>query len=202
MPIRPRIALCLLFIAPLAFAQKPVKPETAQAAQHSTLLKTLRRGNALIVNRMRYEHLPEVFALERASQSETPAAAIARIGSHGGETIETRGNLLLYRSPQAKQARAERLGGTNVYPTVLNTHSGKIGVLTGVLVVKPRSMADARSIADSHGLEIVHEYPQLQTVLVRVAQQADIIATTTAIGKDARVANLYPEIIEHRRTPR
>jgi hypothetical protein len=197
-----RIAVLLLLLSPLAFAQKPAKPETGKAKERAAMLATLQRGKEISVNRVLYRHLPEVFAVERASQSEAPAAAVARLGASGGEVIETRGKLVLYRGAQARQPFAERVGASTVYPTVLNTHSGSIGVLTGVLVVKPKSMADARSIATSRGLEIVKVYPQLRTVLLRVPHQADILEAAAVLGNDARVASAYPEIVEHLRKPR
>jgi hypothetical protein len=200
--MRLRIALCLLFFAPLAFAQKPARPESGQANSRAAMLANLQHGKEFTVNRTPYRHLPEVFATERSSQSEAPTAALARLGSSGGDLIESRGRLVLYRSAQARQAYAERIGESNVYPTALNTHSGGIGVLTGVLVVKPKNMTDARAIASSHGLEIVKEYPQLRTALLKVPHKADIIDAAAALGKDPRVASAYPEIVEHIRTPR
>ena len=166
------------------------------------MIATLRRGKEFEVNRVTYRHLPEVSAVERTTQSEAPSAALARAGASGGEVIETRGKLVFYRSAQTRQPYAERVGESNVYPAVLNTHSGKIGVLTGVLVIKPNTMADAQNIAASHGLEIVKAYPKLRTVLLRVPRKADILAAAAALAKDARVESAYPEIIEQLRTPR
>jgi hypothetical protein len=196
------IALVLLMLSPLALAQKPATPETSAAKERAAMIATLRQGKEFEANRVTYRHLPEVLAVERASQSEGPAAAVARLGASGGMIIETRGRLVLYRSAQARQPYADRVGETIVYPTVLNTHSGKLGVLTGVLVVKPKSMADAQNIATSHGLEIVKAYAQLRTVMLRVPHKTDILDAADALGKDARVASAYPEIIEQLRKPR
>lgn len=196
------IALVLLLLGPSALAQKPAKPETSTAHERAALIATLRRGKEFEANRVTYRHLPEVLAVERASQSEAPSAAVARLGASGGKIIETRGKLVLYRAAQARQPYADLIGESHVYPTVLNTHSGNIGVLSGVLVVKPKSMDDAQGIAAGHGLEIVRQYPRLRTVLLRVPHQADILDAAAAVAKDARVASCYPEIVEHFRKPR
>ena len=197
-----RIGVALLLLSPLAFAQKPAKPETGATRERAAVLATLQRGKEFEVNRVTYRHLPEVLAVERASPAEGPSAAVARLGASGGEIIETRGKLVIYRSAQRRQAYADRVGETNVYPAVLNTHSGNIGVLTGVIVVKPKSMADAQNIATSHGLEIVKAYAQLRTVMLRVPHETDILGAADALAKDARVASAYPEIIEQLRKPR
>jgi hypothetical protein len=197
-----RIALVLLLLNPLAFAQKPARPETSAAKERAAMIATLRQGKEFEANRTTYRHLPEVLAVERTSLSEAPTTAIARIGVSGGKVIETRGKLVLFRGAQARQPYAERAGETNVYPAVLNTHSGNIGVLTGVLVVRPKAMANAQRIAASHGLEFVKEYKQLGIVLLRVPHQADILDAAAALAGDVRVADAYPEILERLRTPR
>ncbi len=196
------IAVALLLLNPLAFAQQPAETRTGPANERAALIATLRHGKEFEANRVTYRHLPEVLAVERASPAEAPASAIARTGASGGKVIETRGKLVLFQSAQARQPYIERIGESNVFPTVLNTHSGNIGVLTGVLVVRPKRMLDAPSIAASHGLEVVKQYKQLGTVLLRVPHQADIVDATAALAKDARVADAYPEILERLRKPR
>ena len=95
-----------------------------------------------------------------------------------------------------------RVAGATVYPTVLNTRTGNFGVLTGTLVVKPKSMADAEAIANSHGLEKAKEYPHLQTVFYRVKANMDVADVAAALQADARIESAYPEIIEYVRTPK
>ena len=89
-----------------------------------------------------------------------------------------------------------------MYPTVVNTRTGTLGVLTGTLVVKPKSMADAAAIANSHGLQKGKEYPQLQTVFYRVKSNTDIADVAAALQADSRVETAYPEIFEHVRLPK
>jgi len=142
-----------------------------------------------------------VFAVEH-SADETPQQAIGRFGASGAQLLETKGRLALFRSTQQKPAFVDRVGGTPVYPTVLNTRAGTFGVLTGTLVVKPKSMADAAAIASSHGLETVKEYPQLRAVFYRVKANMDIVDAAAALQADIRVETAYPEIIEHVRLPK
>jgi hypothetical protein len=192
------VALCLAFVSPAAFAQEARDPATERAA----MLETMHRGKDIKGSRERYQHLPELLAVERAASGETPQQAVARIGAGGAQVVETKGRLVLFRSAQQKPASVERISGAAVYPTVLNTRTGTFGVLTGTLVVKPKSMSDATAIANGHGLERAKEYPQLQTVFFRVKAGADIADAAAAVQADPRVESAYPEIIEYVRTPR
>jgi hypothetical protein len=188
-----------MMVSSLALAQEPRKPAKAMAAERAAMLDTLQQGKSLTSGREQYRHLPEVLAVARGAK-ETPQEAIARIG--GGQLLETKGRLVLFRSTQQKAAFVDGAGGSAVYPTVLNVRTGTLGVLTGTLVVKPKSMADAAAIAGSHGLEKVKEYPHLQTVFYRVKFNVDIADAAAALQADARVENAYPEIIEHVQLPK
>jgi hypothetical protein len=134
--------------------------------------------------------------------NETPQEAIARMGAGGDQVLETKGRLVLFRSTRRKAASVEGIGGSAVYPVVLNTRTGSFGVLTGTLVVKPKRLADAAAIANGHGLDKGKEYPQLQTVFYRVKADTDIADVAAALQADARIESAYPEIIEYVRVPK
>jgi hypothetical protein len=134
--------------------------------------------------------------------SETPEQAVARIGESGAQIVETKGKLVLFRSTQVKSAAVGSVGNTSVLPAVVNARAGTLGVLTGTLIVRPKSMADADAIASSYGLEKVKAYPQLQTVFYRAKAGTDIADASAALQADARIEIAYPEVIEHVRVPK
>jgi len=191
------IALGLSLLAAAAMAQEPGEP--SRAAARAALLETLQQGKPLRGSREQYRHLPEVLAVARGAR-ETPQEAVARAG--GGELLETKGRLVLFRSARQKAARVERAAGSSVYPTVLNARTGAFGVLTGTLIVQPRNMADAAAIAQSHGLETVKDYPHIRFVFYRTRAGADIADAAAALQEDPRVEIAYPEIVEHVRAPK
>lgn len=196
------MTLCLALAPPLVLAQEfPKQATTVVAAERAAMLETLQRGKEIGGYREHYRFLPEVRAVEHRTSAETPRQAFARIGESGAQLMETKGRLVLFRSAQQKAASVEGVGGSAVYPVVLNTRTGTFGVLTGILVVKPKSMADAAVIASSHGLEKGKEYPHLQTVFYRVKANTDIADAAAALQADPRVENAYPEIFEHVRLP-
>jgi hypothetical protein len=194
-------ALTLLLFASAGFAQDYQKAGKARAAERAAMLQTFERGKLLKGSREQYQHLPQVFAVALANSSETPEQAIARI-ENGAQLVEIKGRLVLFRSAQVKPALVEHAGSAAVYPTVVNTRTGTLGVLTGALVVKPKNLAEADAIANSHGLEKGKEYAHLQTVFYRVKANTDIADVAAALQADPRVESAYPEIIEYVRTPK
>jgi hypothetical protein len=196
------VALALLLIAPAAFAQKYGQSVKTGAAERAAMVKTFERGKSMKGSREQYQHLTQVFAVALVNSSETPEQAIARTGESGAQLVETKGRLVLYRSAQTRSASVGRAGGTNVYPTAVNTRTGTLGVLTGMLIVKPKNMDDADAIASSHGLEKSKAYPQLQTVFYRAKAGVDLADVSAALQADARVESAYPEIVEHVRVPK
>jgi hypothetical protein len=195
------VALCLLLVTTPGLAQESKTPAKSKRTAHAAMLETLQRGKQITINRERYQLVPEVQAVERVSDEETPQQALAQVGV-GGQLIETKGKLVLFRVAQQKPAFVERVGSSTVYPAVLNLRTGTFAVLTGALVVKPKNMSDAGSIANRYGLETVWEFPHLRTVFYRVKANVDIIDIAAAIQADPLIEDIYPEIIEHMISPK
>ena len=196
------VALGLMLTASLAFAQEPRLAAKARAAERTAMLETLQRGKEIRGARQQYYFLPEVHAVEHRVSAETPQEALSRIGESGAQILEIKGRLVLFRSTQRESAFVERVGGSAVYPVVLNTRTRAFGVLIGTLVVKPKKLADAAAIASSHALEKSKEYPHLQTVFYRAKAGTDIVDALAALQVDARIESAYPEIIEYVRVPK
>jgi len=195
------VALGLMLATQTGLAQESYKPAKAKATERAAMLETLQKGKPIQGSRGQYRHVTEVLAVARDA-NETPQEAIARMGARGDQLLETKGRLVLFRSTQQKAASVEGAGGSAVYPVVLNARTGTFGVLTGTLVVKPKSMTDAAVIANSHGLEKGKEYPHLRTVFYRVKANTDIADVAAALQADARIESAYPEIIEYVRLPK
>jgi hypothetical protein len=197
------LALFLALVALPGLAQESAKPALkAAAAERATMLETLQRGKPIKGSRGQYLHLPEVLAVLQTAADETPQRALDRLGASSGQLVETKGKFVLFRTAQQKPASVERVGESAVYPTVVNTRTGTLGVLTGTLVVKPKNMADAAAIANGHGVQKGKEYPQLQMVFYRVRSNGDIADAAAALQADPRVETAYPEIIEYVRLPK
>jgi len=195
------VALGLAFAATAGFAQDFNKPAKRPAAERAALLEGLQRGKQITVGREQYQHLPEVFAAER-NGDQTQQYALDAVGAGTAQVLETKGRLVLYRGSAGKSAMVARVGASNVYPTVVNVRTGTLGVLTGTLVVKPKRLSDAASIASQYGLDTVKEFAHIGTVFYSAKANADIADLAAALQADSRVENAYPEIIEHVRRPK
>ena len=191
-------ALLLLLIAVPAAGQGSA--EGGPAARAAMVAK-LDRGKEMKGSGARYQHLPQVGAVA-AGDDETAEQALARIGENGAQVVETKGRLVLFRSATTRAVSVGSAGDSRVYPAVINARTGALGVLTGSLVVRPKSMADADAIASAHGLEKVKAYPQLRAVFYKVNDGADIADASAALQADPRVEMAYPEIIENVRRPK
>jgi len=194
-------ALVLMLVALPALGQKYGKPAEGGASGRTAMVAGFERGKELKGSGAQYRQLPQVAAVALTGD-ETPEQALARIGEDGAQVVETKGKLLLFRSAKPRALSVASTGDASVYPAVVNARTGSLGVLTGMLVVRPRSMADADAIAGSHGLEKVKAYPQLQTVFYRAKAGADIADASAALQADARIDIAYPEIIERVRVPK
>lgn len=193
------IAVCLLMGCTTAYADKTMLPDNDK---RSALLETLTRGQEFNVNRQTYQLLPEIFAVQRSDPRAEAQRALDQVGASAASLVEFKGNFVVYRGSQPRTtASMTQQGSATVFPTVINKRTKVIGVLQGTLVVKPKQMADAASIGSAHGLEVVKEFPQIQTVIYRVQRNLDVIAVFGAVSADPRVASAYPEILEHERVP-
>ena len=195
------VALCLLLVTTPGPAQESKTPAKSKRTEHAAMLETLQRGRQITINRERYQLVPEVQAVERVSDEETPQQAMSQVGG-GGQLIETKGKFVLFRSPQQKPASVARVGSSTVYPALLNARTGTFAVLTGALVVKPKSMRDAANLAGRYGLETIWEFPHLRTVFYRVKANVDIIDITAALQAETLIEDVYPEIVEHILSPK
>jgi Open reading frame 2 N-terminal domain len=195
------VALALLLFAPAGLAQDYHQSARAKSAERAAMLESLQRGKEITALGERYQQLPGVLAVER-SGSQTPREALGAANAGAAEVVETKGKLVLYRGGGSSPALVKRVGEATVYPTVVNSRTGTLGVLTGTLVVKPKSMGDADAIAAGHGLQKTKAYPRLNTVFYRAKPNVDIADVTAALQADPRIESAYPEIIEHVREPK
>ncbi len=180
----------------------PGAPQTATAPNRAALVASLARAETFTSGGQQYSRLPEVRALARASRKEPPAQALARVGASEGNFIEAKGHFVLYRAGALATARLETADSQTLYPTALNTRTRVIGILPGTLIVQPKRLSQAETLAADHGLELVRAYPHLKTAFYRVKPGQDILAAAASLKADARVASAEVEVVEHIRTPK
>lgn len=193
------MAVCLLMSCGTACADKS---SILEHASQSGTAENLTVGREFAVNRQTYQLLPEIFAVKRSDAKDDPREALMRIGVDATSLVDAKRSYIVFRANQPSPRAAMTQAGTaTVFPTVINKRTKAIGVLQGTLIVKLKQMADADSIGSTHGLQLVKQYPQIQTVVYRVPTGVDLIASVEAVASDGRVASAYPDILEHERVP-
>jgi hypothetical protein len=127
----------------------------------------------------------------------------------GLAVLESRGPFTVYREPgPAARARAVReeavVAGRLVitHAAVVNLRTGGVGILTGSVIVRPRSMADAEAIAGAAGLTIKSRAAALGWFVAEPPPGRDPISAAAGLGADLRVLSATPEVLEHFRVPR
>ena len=209
----PRI---LLPLAALAFfaagvsspagAQQAVKPQgspggflsAAPAAKLQAEYAAMARGQSFTSRGETYVVLPGVRALA-AGPAGQPA---------GLDVIERKGRFVLYREARAEMQHdqpmlaADPSGARAVtHAVVLNTRTGRAGVVLGTILVKLKDMNQGPALAADYGLTLSSRFDHLGVAFYTVAPSQDIAAAAALLRSDIRVASADPEILETPRVP-
>lgn len=177
-----------------------VADRTAAAAadQRTVTLQALGRGATLTSNEQQYQVLPGARAVKSLPQ-ETQQQTVARVG--GGQFIESKGGFVVYSAVQQSTASIALVRGVMIYPAVLNTRTGGIGILPGTIRVKLKDATSAAAIASDMGLTLAGQLAQLQMAVYRVKAGQDLAATAASLAADARVVSAELEVLEHMIVP-
>jgi hypothetical protein len=199
--VRISLAGTLLFAALLIAIPNGTQAEeksVRRATDHKLLSQNLVRGQEFQYESRRYQHLPEVRAI-RLTRNTTPAQAITQIGAKSSDLLDSRPGLAFVRSQAVRgpaTARTETVAGQLLYPTAVNVESGRIGFLPGTIIVQPKQLDNAPSIALTHNLKLLRTYDHLGIAILVVPQGRDVLSATTQLAADARVTSAEPEVVE------
>lgn len=170
----------------------------AATDQRNATLQTLGRGATLTSNEQQYQVLPGARAVQSQPQ-ETQQQAVARVG--GGQTIESKGNFVVYSTPQQGGASVAQVRGVTTYPTVLNTRTGSIGILPGTIRVTLKDATSAAAIASDMGLTLVGQLAHLQMAVYRAKAGQDVAVAAASLAADSRVLSAEVEVLENIKVP-
>jgi len=190
--------LSLLLAAVPLLAQAADPSATAPATQRTAMLQALPRGAAFTANSQQYQMLPSVRAVASTPQ-ESPQQALAQVG--GGKVIETKGAYVVYTATQQGPAALSVVSGRTSFPTVVNIRTNGIGILPGTIRARLKDPSSAEAVASAHGLQLVRNFPHLQTAFYQAASGQDVVAAAAAVAADPRVVSAEPEVLEHVKVP-
>jgi hypothetical protein len=166
--------------------------------------------------RQAYRVAVELRAVPRGQ--DTAAGRMAGLGIPAEELVEVKGPFLILRRPTvsgtavgtvaataaARPAAASAVATvdrTRVHPVAVNTASGRLGILSGIVVARLRNPDDAAALAQANGLELDYVAVPIRCAFFRVPDGRDVVAAATALARDARVELTSPEVSETFRVP-
>ena len=162
--------------------------------------------------RQAYRVAVELRAVPRGQ--DAAEGRMAGLGIPSAELVEVKGPFLILRRPTgagtAAATAAARVAGasavatvdrTRVHPVAVNTASGRLGILSGIVVARLRNPDDAAALAQANGLELDYVAGPIRCAFFRVPDGRDVVAAATALARDARVELASPEVSETFRVP-
>lgn len=201
------VALILLVAAVLPTAAIGQTPTAA--ARRAELVAASPKGPEFTNDRRTYRvvagmqavRLGDATAVARALALGLPATAV--VERKGPYAIVERGAATGTLASAVEVASAvSAIAAESSYPVVVNTRTGQLGVVSGTIIVKLASVADADALAKANGLLVEYVAEPIGFVFLRAPAGMDVLATTAALGRDPRVTLAYAEIREHFAVPR
>jgi hypothetical protein len=208
MILRNRIA----FVALAALAAFPAMAQVTTAAlaqRRSEVLTSALKGPAFTAGaRPKYQVVVGLRAV--LDEGSSPEARLAALRRPASSLVEAKGPYVLFQetvtgaTSRARVAAASvvvPLDGTTSFPVVLNTQTGELGVLPGIVVVKLRDPADAASLAKENGFALEYLAEPIRYGFFRVPDLRNVIEAAAKLAADPRVEDAYPEVREHFPSP-
>jgi hypothetical protein len=188
----------MLLIPALALAQTQTsRRPPASAANQRAVVESSPKGSAFASEGQQYRVLGGVRAIARAA-SETEEQALTRASAASTDIIERRGGFLFVRDTRRAAATiATAPATTGAYAVAVNSRTGQLGVVSGIINVRLRRGGDPVALARSYGLELISAASRIRAAFFRAPAGQDLQAVAAAIAKDATVASVEIEVLEH-----
>lgn len=200
-----RLAIAFALAGVLVVAPAGAQPPERSSARHgerAALIQGLTKGQEITVEGVRYQHLPELRAVRITKKSNT-SQVLGQLGVQAADLVDSHEGLAFVRRPSGRaEAQTETANSHTLYPVVLNTENGQLGLLSGTIIVKPRDLADAEALASTHGLVLLRSYDHLGVAFFTVQKGRELLAAAAGLAADPRVLSAEVEVIEHIRTPK
>ena len=187
-------AASLLLLTAGADLLPPSRPDPARE-QRRAFVAGLPRGASFRSAGQSYQMAGNVRALPAAAKA--PEQVLQAAGLSTAEVLERKGAFLLVREPGAlSQAVQATPAGSDSHPVAINARTGGLGVVTGLITVRLRSVVSAVPLAADHGLTLHSTATGIRAAFYRVPPNQDIVAAAAALTKDRRVRSAEIEVQE------
>jgi hypothetical protein len=169
-------------------------------------LKELTKGEQFLNRQDQYAWLPEVFAVK--SQLDVDDQTQQLLYSNYGnqlEYLESKGDFQFFRFNGITRNNLATMDADDEdqekFPVVLNERTRQFGIISGTLIVKLQSPAEAQEIADQYQIEILDNFPHLGYVYFTLPAGENLLNLKRTIAGDGRVLNAELEVMEDLNEP-
>lgn len=119
-----------------------------------------------------------------------------------GSVIAQMSGFTLIRDKNIKPSEKLLVPGRNGYlPVAENSSTGRLGVVTGTLIVQLSSNPDCAVLVRNYGMEIVSSAPQINICFMRSNPSTDLRAQLKILQADLTITKAEIEIIDHQFKP-
>jgi hypothetical protein len=174
---------------------------SAQAAPPSqaevrALVGSLPQGSEFRSGGRTYRPVAGLRAVIDQGNATSPEVPSARLP--GGSVVDAKGAYVIYREPvaPAAAATAATLDRVTANSVVVNTRSGRLGIVNGVLNVDLQDVEAAQAIADQYGLVVDRVATGIGAAFFRAPPGTDLRAVAARLARDPRVKSVDLDIKE------
>ena len=165
--------------------------------------KDLVKGDTFKSGKESYQILPELYSVSGERKSSVlKKAALSQIHEQkSGSHLKNKGKFSIYKSARTEKGMSsslspKELNDTKLYPIVLNSRTGDVGIVTGTIIVKVADIEDADYLATEYNLLVAKSYERLNLVFFTTPTDQDIVKAKEALESDSRVNEATIEILE------
>lgn len=117
------------------------------------------------------------------------------------EWSKKRGGYWVFRGPTADSQGSGALSNEEdvkaALPVVINPSTGRMGIVTGQILLTPRKMADLSAIVQDQGLELVQRFDHLSFASLKPRSNDRIFEKFERLQGDPRVKDVELDILEN-----
>ncbi len=199
-----RIGVWVLAVLASSSALAQVGSAPSVTERRTQIVAAAQKGSPFLTDtRQSYQVVVGLRATVRGDA--TAEARMAALGLPATDLVEEKGPYLVFRRMASGATASSRLAeasavaavdGTPAYPVVLNTRTGELAILPGIVIAKLRDTAEATALAEANGLSVKWVGQMTRYGYFRVPQGGDVVSAAAALAQDPRVEIAYPEVSE------
>ena len=178
-------ALLLALAASPSLAQDP----GALAARRTRALAAAPLGDSFRSSGIDYRIVRGIRAIERGA-GHTVAQRLAMQGAPSDALLEEKGPYLVYQEP-AGTAPASAAPGRAV---AVDARTGRLGIVTGTVVVRVASQAQAEAVARETGIALEYYAPSIGRAFYQVVAGGDAVAAAARLAARPGVSDVEVDV--------